>query len=436
MKSLYFGGCALTSCVATAILAGCGAGSPGVAPGPLQQPSGTFASPLVGKGFETLHSFKGSRASPGAVSPNDLTALHGVLYGTTRWGGPKAYGTVFATDASGKERVVYRFTGGLDGMYPNGGLTVMNGVLYGTTSAGGNGCNTGPGGVPGCGTVFSVTTSGKERVLHRFKWGSDGASPLGDLTILNGTIYGITWTGGRRTVCADLSKGCGTVFEVSTSGKERILYRFEGGRDGAFPEGTLLALDGKLFGTAYGGGDRGCYGAGCGTIFDVSTSGVEKVLYRFKGGADGENPKAGLISVNGVLYGTASEGGSGCASLGCGTVFEASTSGQENVLFRFKGPPDGQFPAARLSDVNGRLYGTTPSGGKVCDAPSGYDAGTIFELTLSGAEKVEHTFKCWTPRDTDGIVPTGALLPLRQTLYGTTTSGGRYFGGTVFALSF
>ena len=139
--------------------------------------------PLMSRGVETLYSFNASSRSPWGASPNDLTALNGSLYGTTQWGGSKAYGTVFEIDAAGNERVIYRFTGGSDGMYPVGGLIAVDGVLYGTTSAGGNGCTTGPGGVPGCGTVFSVTTSGKERVLHRFKWGSDGVCPVGDLTM-------------------------------------------------------------------------------------------------------------------------------------------------------------------------------------------------------------------------------------------------------------
>jgi uncharacterized repeat protein (TIGR03803 family) len=437
MKSWHLGSLLLTSGVTAAILAGCAGGSPAISPVPLQPSSRTFMSFLASNGVATIYNFKGSRKSPSGANPNDLTAWHGLLYGTTRWGGPKANGGVFAMDTSGKKRVIYQFKGGADGMYPGGGVIVVNGLLYGTTSGGGDGCETGPGGVEGCGTVFSVTMAGQERVLHRFTWGTDGASPLSDLTILNGRIYGVTWTGGSERVCGDLSKGCGIVFEISASGKERIVYRFKGRTDGAFPEGTLLAFRGRLFGTTFNGGERGhhgCYGDGCGTVFELSPSGAEHIIYRFKGGTDGGNPIAGLTNLNDVLYGTTSEGGTGCISGGCGTVFKVTTSGVETVLYRFKGAPDGAFPASRLAAYEGELYGTTPSGGNVCGATSGYTAGTIFQLTLSGAESVAYAFKCWTPQSPGGLFPAPPLVALDNVLYGTTTSGGSHYGGTAFAL--
>src|SRR5580698_8339420 len=66
------------------------------------------------------------------------------------------------------------------------------------------------------------------------------------------------------------------------------------------------------------------------------------VLYRFKGGSgDGENPYAGLLNVNGTLYGTTVSGGAN----GDGTVFKITTSGTETVLYSFKGGSgDGEDP--------------------------------------------------------------------------------------------
>jgi uncharacterized repeat protein (TIGR03803 family) len=73
----------------------------------------------------------------------------GDLYGTTFQGGASAYGTVFQLDATGKETVLYSFTGGADGAYPYAGLVRdAAGNLYGTTSAGG---------AFGGGTVFKLT---------------------------------------------------------------------------------------------------------------------------------------------------------------------------------------------------------------------------------------------------------------------------------------
>ncbi len=40
----------------------------------------------------------------------------------------------------------------------------------------------------------------------------------------------------------------------------------------------------------------GYYGeSGCGTVFNLDPSGKETVLYTFTGGADGQNPYAGLV---------------------------------------------------------------------------------------------------------------------------------------------
>jgi uncharacterized repeat protein (TIGR03803 family) len=416
---------------AAALLAACG-GSQVNSTIPLQPASQLPARPFASRGYQTLYAFQGGR---NGASPNgSLVSLNGVLYGTTIDGGKRGDGTVFAVDTSGNERVIYTFKGGADGISPTDGLTVLGGVLYGTTIAGGDGCDIGPVGDTGCGTVFAVTTSGKERVVYRFKWGSDGAAPIVGLAVLHGALYGVTWVGGLKTVCANfLSKGCGTVFEVSTSGNERVLHRFKGRKDGALPEGRLLARDGELFGTANKGGNRGCGGAGCGTIFKVDAAGAAQVVYRFEGGSDGGNPSAGMISIGGALYGTTTQGGSGCEESGCGTIFKATTSGQETTLYRFKGPPDGLYPLSSLVAVSGKLYGVTFSGGTVCiPGSSGYDGGTAFEADTSGIESVLHRFKCRG----SGRFPAGALLPLGGQLYGATTYGGRRGDGTLFALSF
>jgi uncharacterized repeat protein (TIGR03803 family) len=256
--------------------------------------------------------------------------LNGVLYGTTANGGKRGYGTVFKTDTSGNERVIYTFTGGADGIAPIDGLTM----------------------------------SGKERIVYSFKWGSDGAAPIAGLTVLHGALYGVTWVGGLKTTCRNfLSKGCGTMFEVSTSGNERVLYRFKDGKDGTLPEGRLLARNGELFGTANKGGKRGCGGAGCGIICKLNNAGVDQVLYRFKGGSDGGNPSAGVISIGGALYGTTTQGGSGCEQSGCGTIFKATASGRETILYRFRvrptvsirlqvsSQPPGSFTAPRFQAV-------------------------------------------------------------------------------------
>ena len=120
----------------------------------------------------------------------------------------------------------------------------------------------------------------------------------------------------------------------------------------------------------------------CGTVFSITTSGAEKVLYTFCGGYDGAFPYAGLIDVKGTLYGTTYEGGYVCNLYyygACGTAFSVTLGGTEKVVHAFHGRPDGSLPLAGLINVNGTLYGTTHSGGEECCRDD--SCGTAFTLT-------------------------------------------------------
>ena len=109
----------------------------------------------------------------------------------------------------------------------------------------------------------------------------------------------------------------------------KVLYRFPGGRNGALPVASLIDVNGTLYGTTSFGGLLDCPGS-CGTVYSMSTTGVEKVLYRFAGGSDGATPESSLVDVNGTLYGTtAFGGGAPCPTGGCGTVYSISTTGNE-----------------------------------------------------------------------------------------------------------
>jgi uncharacterized repeat protein (TIGR03803 family) len=199
--------------------------------------------------------------------------LKGGFYGTTSLGGANNDGAVFAL-TGGKEHVVYSFKGGSDGYLAAGGLIAFKDRLYGMTSNGGDHtvCTT-----FGCGIVFSVTTAGAEKVIYSFKGRRDGATPVGDLTVLNGTLYGATFTGGIALTCYPdyYITGCGTLFTLSLSGKERVLYRFEQKTGGYGPPSGLTPFDGKLYGTTEDGGIASCFpsdpsGTGCGTLFALT----------------------------------------------------------------------------------------------------------------------------------------------------------------------
>jgi uncharacterized repeat protein (TIGR03803 family) len=222
------------------------------------------------------------------------------------------------------------------------------------------------------------------------------------------------------------------VFSITPSGKETVLHSFGIGSDGKLPEAGLIALNGTLYGTTVQGGASSCASIGCGTVFSIATSGKEKVLHSFSG-SDGAYPQGGLTDVNGTLYGTTSDGGahgSACGSTPCGTVFSITKSGKETVLHSFSGP-DGAYPWAGLTNVNGTLYGTTVdggAGGSNCSYAGG--CGTVFSITTSGKEMVLHNFGNFG----DGAYPFADLVNVNGTLYGTTPYAGRYGFGTLFSL--
>jgi uncharacterized repeat protein (TIGR03803 family) len=152
-------------------------------------------------------------------------------------------------DKTGKETVLYSFAGKPDGGDPLAGLVRDRaGNLYGTTLYGGASDN---------GTVFELDKTGKETVLYSFTGGSDGASPWAGLVLdAAGNLYGTAQGGGS----SDCNGGCGVLFEVDRSGKETVLYEFTNGDDGAGPVASLIwDKAGNLYGTAEGGG---AYGVG------------------------------------------------------------------------------------------------------------------------------------------------------------------------------
>jgi len=384
-----------------------------------------------------VYAFAGS---PDGTKPEaGLVDVKGTLYGTTFYGGGtgckrNGCGTVFSLDPdTGAEAVLHAFAG--RGKRPSSGLIDAEGRLYGTTVAGG---------AHHKGTVFSINRhTGAEKVLHSFcsqQNCTDGANPGGNLIEVDGVLYGATAKGG--------DVGYGTVFALDpATGAETVLYSFAGGTDGIHPNGGLVAVGGTLYGTTEGGGNRSgyCPDFGCGTVFalDMGT-GTETVLYAFAGtSTDGNFPRAGLIDVNGMLYGTTFYGGTSDQNPGSGTVFAVDPgTGAETVVYAFKGGTDGEAPYAGLIDVHGRLYGTTVYGGKKRHTTfSG--VGTVFSFDpTTGAEKVIHSFCFFRQKNcTDGAYPEGGLLHVKDTLYGTTEFGGGtgcvegYGCGTVFALT-
>jgi uncharacterized repeat protein (TIGR03803 family) len=303
----------------------------------------------------------------------------GNLYGTTYYGGGtcsggccSSCGVVFKLDTSRNETVLYSFCPGgfpcTDGANPIGGLIQdANGNFYGTTPIGGG--STCRGGL-GCGTVFELDTNGKETVLYSFRLVPDGASPnAGVIQDATGYFYGTTELGGVYNK--------GTVFKLSNTGVETVLHSFRATQYGGGPTGGLTQDgNGNLYGTTLGGGDNNN-----GQVFKLSNTGKETVLYRFTGKADGGNPYAGVIrDAQGNLYGTA-EGGVHHGGMVFKLSKTGKLTVLHSFCRDYPKCADGSAPEAGvIRDAKGNLYGTTFSGGDL-SCGKGQGCGVVFKLT-------------------------------------------------------
>jgi uncharacterized repeat protein (TIGR03803 family) len=233
----------------------------------------------------------------------------------------------------------------------------------------------------------------KEKVLHGFKSGKDGANPNGGLVLdSKGAIYGTTFGGGNESgPCG--AGGCGTAFKLKPPTKmggdwsERILHRFErNASDGGNPmAGMRFDGEGNLYGTTFNGGP-GLYG----TVFCLrppakgTGAWVETVLHGFNDDQQGAGPAAGLIfDAHGALYGTTALATNTNAQ---GNVFQMKPPVRKgrawtfHLLYTFQGHSDGAYAAANLVfGRGGSLFGTTQEGGAGQSCQGG--CGIVFEAS-------------------------------------------------------
>jgi uncharacterized repeat protein (TIGR03803 family) len=442
-----------------------------------------------------LLNFSGSNGTTPVASLtfNAYDSKSKILYGTTAAGGDltkcggKGCGTVFELipPATGNtnwtEQVLHEFQGGSDGATPTGSVIFdKSGALYGTTSAGGGGAcyhysfesmrsedayYWKKGAKLGCGTVFSLTpptrgnTVWTESILHRFKGGSDGRKPPGNLIMdKTGALYGVTSQGGGgtcdRSSCAYFNQvggsapelqynpGLGTIFRLTapaaghTVWTEEVIYTFYGSIDGEHPESSVLSSpDGGLYGTVAHGGPYGF-----GTVFKLmpSSSGAGRwhktMYYDFDGVSSvpmgplhlDDSTDGGLV---GTTYGDH------------GTVFKLTPRAgglagwHETVAHYFTASASGPLGGLNLDKATDTYYTTTYSGG---GSECNLGCGTVVSLSPpsvgSGTDwrsTVLHKFGAGT----DGKHPAaGMVRDAAGNLYGTTSEGGTQGMGTVFMI--
>jgi len=308
------------------------------------------------KGLTTVYSFCSlpGCSDGGYPTATLLLARDGNLYGTTEGGGSYVCGdwigcgTVFRITRDGTLTTLHIFDNLENGFVPYAGLVQANGGdFYGTTAGGGT---------YQYGTVFKMAPDGTFATLHSFAK-TDGA-PLGNVIEGDdGKFYGTTYgfpvsagsvfqmtSGGTTRILplepynigdpfAGLAQDndgnfygttySGAIFKVTPAGHLTVLYQFcsqQNCSDGYQPQAPLaLGTDGNLYGTTRYGGDATCK---CGTVFQITPTGVLTTLHRFTG-TDGANPMNGLVqATSGVFYGVVYAGGNqSCYSDGCGTIF-------------------------------------------------------------------------------------------------------------------
>jgi uncharacterized repeat protein (TIGR03803 family) len=391
----------------------------------------------------------------------------GNLHGTTQSGGANGVGTVFKVSPSGKLITQFSFDNlnddsvptypvfqGQDGNYygvsigqyngqygaffkvtPAGALTTLldfnftngdlpnlptqgtDGNFYGTTELGGSTDE---------GVIYRISPKGAITVLHTFTgYPGDGNLPVGQLVQANdGNFYGVTYKGGTYNQ--------GSIFRITSKGTYTLLYSFQyisPSLDGAFPlSGLILGSDGNLYGTTSQGGTHGNYG----TIYQVTTSGTETVVYSFcalANCADGFGLQTPLVQhTNGTFYGSTtgnSLGGSVFYSLDTGLGAFVNLVNWENKVGKSIGILGQGFTGASNVSFNGvsATFKVVSDTYLTATVPSGATGGYVTVTTSAGTLKSNRKFIV-----VPGILsftPTSGSVGTSVTITGTSFTGAR-----------
>ena len=215
--------------------------------------------------FTELVDFKYLQHTVGFI-PNQLVeGDDGYFYGTTRE--DDNCGTVYRMDKTGATTILANMPeDGSLGCQPVGQLVEgPDEAFYGITN---NGFES------GAIVIFRVTKSGVFTVLHTLSTAEGTSITTGLILGSDGVLYGVAGEGGGAAACR-FTQGCGTVFSITTSGTFNVVYTFPGGQAGAYP-GALMQMSSStpgLGGTLIGGaGSDGAKGDPAGVIFQVTLS--------------------------------------------------------------------------------------------------------------------------------------------------------------------
>ncbi len=372
--------------------------------------------------FSVLYNFGSHSGDPEFPGYGPLAqGGDGSLYGTTG-GGTHNSGTVFKITPAGNVSVLYNFcslANCTDGSGPLVGLTLRpDGHFIGTTFEGGNNnC------FQGCGTIFDITSTGTLTTLYKFTGGQDAFGPTA-APILgpDGSFYGTTQNGGSKANCGTLYRITGNVFTT--------LHTFDVNH-GCHPTPLVLGTDGNLYGATING---------AGTFFQVKLrtgmAALVTVLYNFDGyhGFSPSYYSAPVQGSDGNFYGTTIDS----ISSGSWVIYKITPTGTPTVLYILNGSTDGNGYMTGLTQASdGNFYGAAAEGGNSSNCPDANPpgCGTLFQVTPAGSFSVLHNFEGTTGSDvvttpfqhTNGRLYGGALLGGTGTGCGGTVGCGVFY---------
>ncbi len=369
-----------------------------------------------------LYNFTGG--SDGSYPNTNLTPDGaGNYYGTTRFGG-LGYGTVFELSPNGNggwsETTLYAFTSGVSiSPTPATSRLVVDGLgnIYGVYSE-----NDGSG-YPNT-ILFELSAIGGSWVeTTAFTFG-ESVGELGGLVIdAAGNIYG---TDGAKYIDNSIpEKFSGSIFELSpTPGgwTEQVLYTGSKVTNGITSAGPTIDVAGNI------------YAIVASEVVKLSPNGngwTSTMIYHIGGPIlEASTP---IVDKAGNIYGTlASVRNLPCSKGGCGKVYKL-VPGQlkwtYKIIHTFGPTPDGNTPEGNLAlDAAGNVYGTASS----LDYPE-YGYGNVYELKPSKPSYLEQIL--WSFNGTNGEYPGGGVvMDSLGNLYGTAL-GGSNNAGVVFELT-
>lgn len=247
-------------------------------------------------------------------------------------------------------------------------------------------------------------------LIYSFEAGEDGDYPEQALIEHNGVFYGTTYA------------RCGSIFGLTPPPAAKTMTHLISSTNGCMPKSLVVGGDGNFYGATEADGST-ITTSGYGTLFRITPAGEIKRLHVFDGRPG--HPLAGLVAGrDGAFYGTTSTWN---LEYG-GTVFRMTTDGNTaNVthLHTFGSGPGVMPRTALVEDVihDGVFYGTTSGHGVQVNS------GTLFKITAAGEYTHLHSFAREMERPSGPLVQAGDGM-----LYGSTTGGGANQQGMVFRI--